>query len=182
MLYGANTGISSLAILVAAVFWTLLWGPVGLVLSTPLTVCLVVLGRHVPQMEFLHVLLGDEPVLSPDMHFYQRMLASDLSEARQVLETYLHGKRLQELSDSVVIPALGMAQRDCHQNDLDKVGGDSIFQSTRELLEELNEEYADDGDRVRETGPARTFETIGGGAASIICVPARTGADETIGC
>ena len=86
MLYGANTGISSLAILVAAVFWTLLWGPIGLVLSTPLTVCLVVLGRHVPELEFLHVLLGDEPVLTPDMHFYQRMLASDLGEARQVLE------------------------------------------------------------------------------------------------
>ena len=83
MLYGAKTGISSLAILVAAVFWTLIWGPVGLVLSTPLTVCLVVLGRHVPQMEFLHVLLGDEPVLSPDTHFYQRMLASDLGEARR---------------------------------------------------------------------------------------------------
>ena len=143
MLYGANIGISSLAILVAAVFWTLLWGPVGLLLSTPLTVCLVVLDRHVPQMEFLHVLLGDEPVLTPDMHFYQRMLASDLSEARQVLETHLHGKRLQELYDSVVIPALGMAQRDCHENNLDAEGGDSVCRSTRELLEELNEEYAD---------------------------------------
>ena len=180
MLYGANTGISSLAILVAAVFWTLLWGPVGLVLSTPLTVCLVVLGRHVPQMEFLHVLLGDEPVLSPDMHFYQRMLASDLSEARQVLETHLHGKRLQELYDSVVIPALGMAQRDCHENNLDAEGGDSVCRSTRELLEELNEEYADHRNLVRDTTPA----PIGGTAASfnsIACVPAKTGADETIG-
>jgi len=180
MLYGANTGISSLAILVAAVFWTLLWGPVGLVLSTPLTVCLVVLGRHVPQMEFLHVLLGDEPVLPPEMHFYQRMLASDLSEARQVLETHLHGKRLQELYDSVVIPALGMAQRDCHENDLDAEGGDSVCRSTRELLEELNEEYADHQGPVRDTTPA----PIAGTAARfnrIACVPAKTGADETIG-
>ena len=178
MLYGANTGISSLAILVAAVFWTVLWGPVGLVLSTPLTVCLVVLGRHVPQMEFLHVLLGDEPVLSPDMHFYQRMLASDLSEARQVLETHLHGKRLQELYDSVVIPALGMAQRDSH--DLDAEGGESVCRSTRELLEELNEEYADHRDLVPDTTPS----PIGGTAASfnrIVCVPAKTSADETIG-
>jgi len=179
MLYGANTGISSLAILVAAVFWTLLWGPVGLVLSTPLTVCLVVLGRHVPQMEFLHVLLGDEPVLSPDMHFYQRMLASDLSEARQVLEAHLHGKGLQELYDSIVIPALGMAQRDSHQNDLDEAGEDSICQSTRELLEELNEEYADHRDLVQDTRPAPTG--IAASPASIICVPAKTGADETIG-
>src|SRR5208283_1425560 len=178
MFYGANTGISSLAILVAAVFWTLLWGPVGLVLSTPLTVCLVVLGRHVPQMEFLHVLLGDEPVLSPDMHFYQRMLASDLSEARQVLETHLRGKRLQELYDSVVIPALGMAQRDSH--DLDAEGGESVCRNTRELLEELNEEYADHRDLVPDTTPS----PIGGIAASfnrIVCVPAKTSADETIG-
>jgi predicted PurR-regulated permease PerM len=89
LLYGANTGISSLAILVAAVFWTLLWGPIGLVVSTPLTVCLVVIGRHVPQLEFLHVLLGDEPVLTPELHFYQRMLASDLSDARRVLSQSL---------------------------------------------------------------------------------------------
>ena len=181
MFYGANTGISSLAILVAAVFWTLLWGPVGLVLSTPLTVCLVVLGRHVPQMEFLHVLLGDEPVLSPEMHFYQRMLASDLSEARQVLETHLHGKHLQGLYDSVVIPALGMAQRDRHQNDLDETSGDSICQSTRELLEELNEEYVDHRNLARDTTPAPTFGTTGGIAARIVCVPAKTVADETIG-
>ena len=181
MLYGANTGISSLAILVAAVFWTLLWGPVGLVLSTPLTVCLVVLGRHVPQMGFLHVLLGDEPVLSPEMHFYQRMLASDLSEARQVLETHLHGKHLQELYDSVVIPALGMAQRDRHQNDIDETSGDSICQSTRELLEELNEEYVDHRNLARDTTPAPTFGTTGGITARIVCVPAKTVADETIG-
>ncbi len=181
MLYGANTGISSLAILVAAVFWTLLWGPVGLVLSTPLTVCLVVLGRHVPQMAFLHVLLGDEPVLSPEMHFYQRMLASDLSEARQVLETHLHGKQLQELYDSVVIPALGMAQRDRHQNDLDETGGDSICQSMRELLEELNEEYVDHRNLAPDTTPAPMFKTTGGIAARIVCVPAKTVADETIG-
>ena len=141
MLYGANTGMSSLAILVAAIFWTLLWGPIGLVLSTPLTLCLVVLGRHVPQMEFLHVLLGDEPVLDPEMHFYQRLLASDLGEARRVLETNLQEMHLQEVYDSVVIPALGMVQRDRQQNDLDQSFADSIVQNTRELVEELNEEY-----------------------------------------
>jgi len=180
MLYGANTGISSLAILVAAVFWTVLWGPVGLVLSTPLTVCLVVIGRHVPQMKFLHILLGDEPVLSPEMHFYQRMLASDRSEARQVLDTHLDGKRLEELYDTLVVPALGMAQRDRDDNDPDGTIGEFICQSTRELLEELNEEYVDHRDLIRDTRPA----PIGGTAASfnrIACVPAKTCADETIG-
>ena len=184
MLYGANTGISSLAILVAAVFWTLLWGPIGLVLSTPLTVCLVVLGRHVPEMEFLHVLLGDEPVLTPEMHFYQRLLASDLSEARQVLDAFMHERSLLELYDSVVIPALAMAQRDRHQDELDEAAGDSISRNTRELAEELNEEWIDS----REPYPdkSRSPKVATGSLANasrtrILCVPTRTGADETIG-
>lgn len=184
MLYGANTGISSLAILVAAVFWTLLWGPIGLVLSTPLTVCLVVLGRHVPELEFLHVLLGDEPVLTPDMHFYQRMLASDLSEARQVLDAYVNEQSLQELYDSVVIPALAMAQRDRHQDDLDEAAGDSISRNTRELVEELNEEYVDSRGPSPGTSQSTRFAIRNGTNANrggIICVPARTGADETVG-
>ena len=183
LLYGANTGISSLAILVAAVFWTLLWGPIGLVLSTPLTVCLVVLGRHVPELEFLHVLLGDEPVLTPDMHFYQRMLASDLGEARQVLSAYLHEESLQRLYDSVVIPTLAMAQRDRHQDDLDEAAGDSVSRNTRELIEELGEEYVDS--RELSHDPFQSPKVaIGNGTnasrARIVCVPTRTGADETI--
>ena len=184
MLYGANTGISSLAILVAAVFWTLLWGPIGLVLSTPLTVCLVVLGRHVPELEFLHVLLGDEPVLTPDMHFYQRMLASDLSEARQVLDSYVHEKSLPELYDSVLIPALAMAQRDRHQDDLDEAAGDSISRNTRELVEELNEEYADARGASLGTSQSTRFAIRNGTNDSrgrVMCVPTRTDADETIG-
>ena len=143
MLYGAHTGISSLAILVAAVFWTLLWGPVGLVLSTPLTVCLVVLGRYVPQLEFLHILLGDEPVLTPDAQFYQRLLAGRSSGARQVLEQHLEGSSLLELYDSVVIPALGLAEQDRHQNDLDEAVERFICQSTRELIEDLDEKCAE---------------------------------------
>ena len=88
-LYGAHTGISSLAILVAAVFWSMLWGPVGLILSTPLTVCLMLVGRYVPHLSFLEVLLGDEPVLSPHELFYQRLLAMDQDEARNVAEVQL---------------------------------------------------------------------------------------------
>jgi predicted PurR-regulated permease PerM len=183
MLYGANTGMSSLAILVAAIFWTLLWGPKGLVLSTPLTVCLVVLGRHVPQMEFLHVLLGDEPVLAPEMHFYQRLLASDLGEARQVLEANQKEMGLQKIYDFVVVPALGMVQRDRQQNDLDESFANSIVQHTRELVEELNEEYTDPRALAPDTthepsiGTKRTNER----SPRIICVPAKTEADETIG-
>ena len=87
-LYGAHTGISSLAILVAAVFWTVLWGPAGLILSTPLTVCLLVLGRYVPQLSFLHILLGDEPVLEPQAQLYQRLLAMDQAEAQSIVDLF----------------------------------------------------------------------------------------------
>jgi predicted PurR-regulated permease PerM len=88
-LYGTHVGPSPLAILIAAIFWTLIWGLPGLVLSTPLTVCLVVGGRHVRGLKFLNILLGDEPVLSPREQYYQRLLATDQNEARQLLERYL---------------------------------------------------------------------------------------------
>ena len=186
MLYGAHTGISSLAILVAAVFWTLLWGPVGLVLSTPLTVCLVVLGRYVPQLEFLHILLGDEPVLTPEAQFYQRLLAGDHREARQVLEQHLEGSSLLELYDSVVIPALALAEQDRHQNDLDEAVERFICQSTRELVEELDEKCAE----VREMPAAEADDHDPENAATqsaialrskVVCVPVRDEADEIIG-
>ncbi len=98
-LYGTHTGISSLAILVAAVVWTALWGPIGLVLSTPLTVCLVVIGRHVPPLGFLHVILGDEPVLPRSAQLYQRLLAADQDEARAVIDVALKESSVIELYD-----------------------------------------------------------------------------------
>jgi predicted PurR-regulated permease PerM len=186
MLYGAQTGISSLAILVAAVFWTLVWGPVGLVLSTPLTVCLVVLGRYVPQLKFLHILLGDEPVLTPEAQFYQRLLAADHREARQVLEDHLEGKSLLELYDSVVIPALGLAERDRHQNDLDEAVERFICQSTRELIEELHENCAE----VREMPVVEAeghdsenaaTQSVNAPRTKVVCVPVRDEADEIVG-
>jgi hypothetical protein len=115
-LYGMHTGISSLAILVAAIFWGMLWGPVGLILSTPLTVCLILLGRYVPQLNFLEILLGDEPVLSPQAHFYQRLLALDDEEARKIADKYLKENPLGNLYDSVLIPALSLAEQDRHMN------------------------------------------------------------------
>ena len=139
MLYGSKTGISSIAVLVAAVFWTFLWGPIGLVLSTPLTVCLVVMGRHIPSMRFLSVLLGDDPVLTPEVHYYQRLLATDHDEARQVLRGHLKEKSLEELYDTVLIPALLMAEQDRHRNDLDEETATFIYQSTREFVEDLSE-------------------------------------------
>src|SRR6202022_35582 len=120
LIYGAHTGISSFAILFAAIFWTLIWGPIGLLLSTPLTVCLVVLGRHVPALSFLNIMLGDQPVLPPEAHYYQRLLASDQVEAKEVLEDYLKTNSLEDLYDSVLIPALAPADKGAHPDDPEK--------------------------------------------------------------
>src|SRR5690348_2953499 len=110
LLYGSSTGLSPLAILVAAVFWTWLWGPAGLLLATPLTVCVVVIGRHVPKLTFLQVLLSDEPVLAPKTRFYQRLLAMDAEEAGTIAEEFLKDKSLEELYDSLIVPALSLAE------------------------------------------------------------------------
>jgi predicted PurR-regulated permease PerM len=192
-LYGAHTGVSSLAILVAAVFWVTLWGPVGLILSTPLTVCLILMGRYVPQLDFLEILLGDEPVLSPQAHFYQRLLALDDDEARDIASRHLKENSIGDFYDSVLIPALGLAEKDRHMNVLDETRTRFIHQSTRELIEELYESSQDapipgadvagtDGSSavaVRAvSGPGITGSRIF--RPTIICIPARDEADEIV--
>ncbi len=184
LLYGIHTGISSLAILVAAIFWTAIWGPIGLVLSTPLTVCLLVAGRHVPRLRFLQILLGDEPPLTPDSRFYQRLLALDHEEARQVLEKSLEGKTLEELYDSVLIPALSLAEQDRHENRLEDANQKFICQSTRELIDELWEPRSEEPAAMAE-GEAReegsSAATLGAGQLrKVVCVPARDEADEIV--
>ena len=111
-LYGSRTGLSPLAVIVAAIFWAWLWGPLGLVLSTPLTVCLVVLGRHVPQFAFLDVLLGNKPVLEPHARIYQRLLAGDPDEAADYAEEILQDAYLVDFYDKVGIPALMLGEQD----------------------------------------------------------------------
>ena len=190
MLYGIHTGISSLAILVAAIFWTAIWGPIGLVLSTPLTVCLLVVGRHVPRLRFLHILLGDEPALTPPSRFYQRLLAMDHDDARSFLENQLEGKTLEDLYDSVLIPALSLAEQDRHQDRLDGAREKFICQSTRELIDELWEPRGENSDALREGGEAAESSTVNHPqtmrmqpslSLRILCLPARDEADEIVG-
>lgn len=118
-LYGSSTGLSSLAIIMAAIFWTTLWGPVGLFLSTPLTVCLVVIGRYVPRLEFLGVLLGSDPVLAPEERLYQRLLAGNLEEAVEIAEDYVDEHSSLEFYDHVAIPALRLAENDRQRSTTD---------------------------------------------------------------
>jgi predicted PurR-regulated permease PerM len=141
-LYGVSTGLSPLAVIIAAVFWTWLWGPVGLLLSTPLTACLVVLGRHVPQLEFLGVLLGNEPALSPEQAFYQRLLADDPEEAAEHAEEFAKRDSLAEFFDTVVLPALAMAQADSDRGVLPPEGRARVARAVMEMLENLPEEPA----------------------------------------
>ena len=180
-LYGIHTGISSLAILVAAIFWTAIWGPIGLVLSTPLTVCVLVVGRHVPRLRFLQILLGDEPALTPESRFYQRLLAMDHEEARQVLENDLEGKTLEELYDSVLIPALSLAEQDRHQNLLEDANQKFICQSTRELIDEFWEPRSEErAVGVDRGGLAIAAAARGGPSHKVLCVAARDEADEIV--
>jgi predicted PurR-regulated permease PerM len=182
LLYGAHVGLTPMAILVAAVFWTLIWGFAGLVLSTPLTVCLVVMGRYVPSLSFLNVVLGDEPVLPPHAHYYQRLLAGDQSEAKQVLEQYLKEKPLEELYDSVVIPALRLAEQDRHRNGLDEATQIFVYQSTREIIEELAETPADPPTEATEKSSELSLSEIeGAGPIDVLCIPARDEADDVVG-
>ena len=185
MLYGAHTGISSLAIVMAAIFWTAIWGPIGLVVSTPLTVCLLVVGRHAPQLRFLHILLGDEPPLTPESRFYQRLLAMDYEEAREVLQKCLNEMSLEELYENVLIPALGLAEQDRHQNLLQDENERFISQSTRELIDELweprNGENTPESEGVRGETTLRAVAPDSTRSLNILCVPARDEADEIVG-
>jgi hypothetical protein len=117
-LYGSSTGLSPVAIIAAAVFWITLWGPVGVLLATPLTVCMVVIGRHVPQLQFLHVMFGNDPVLPTEARFYQRLLARDPEEAAELAEQSSDDEPLPLIYDRLVLPALHMAEADRQRDAL----------------------------------------------------------------
>ena len=173
-LYGSHTGISTLAVLVSATFWTAIWGPIGLVVSTPLTACLVVLGRHVPRLEILYVLLGDEPVLSSDLQLYQRLLAADRQEAQATIDRIAAEMPLAELYDSVIIPALARAEEDRHRGVLEENHETFIAQIVTEFIEKLS---PIPGDPLSEDEP----QTAGPPLPPItraICISAADKADE----
>ncbi|HUB31225.1 MAG TPA: AI-2E family transporter [Terracidiphilus sp.] len=170
-IYGRHTGLTALAILVAAAFWTLIWGPVGLVLSMPLTVCLVVIGRHVPSLEFLTVMLGDRPAIPPPTCFYQRLLARDEREAAEILDSCLKGDTLENIYDKVLLPALLMSVRDREQGELSDSTISFVHQTARELIEEL-------AFRERSNAEPAPFVSATKPPARVFCVPLRDDTDE----
>lgn len=138
-LYGSRTGLSPLAIIVAAIFWAWLWGPVGLILSTPLTVCLAVLGRYVPQFEFLEVLFGSEPVLDPKERLYQRLLAGDPDEATDQAEEILEEDYLEDYYGKIAIPALLLAEQDRRRGVLKAEQMEQVYETATMVVSNLEE-------------------------------------------
>jgi hypothetical protein len=138
-LFGHSIGVSEVALLVAAAFWAFLWGPIGLVLSNSLTVCLVVLGKYVPQLEFLDVILGDEPSLSADVSYYQRLLARDQDEATQLVLTQAKSFPPEQVYDRVLVPALNYVKQDRERDDLTEADEQFVLRATREIVEDLGE-------------------------------------------
>jgi len=139
LLYGESAGVSEVGLLVAIAFWTWLWGPVGLILATPLTVCVVVLSKYVPQLDFISVLMSDEPVMKSDISYYQRLLAGDQDEAAGIVEEHLKTHQVEKIYDEVLVPALNYAKRDRSLGRLAENDQQLIFQATREILEDLDE-------------------------------------------
>jgi predicted PurR-regulated permease PerM len=144
MIYGRSTGLSPVAVVVSATFWTALWGPIGLVLATPLTVCLVVLGRHVERLAFLDVMFGDRPALSPPEIFYQRMLAGDPTEAAEKAEEFLKERSLSTYYDDVALKGLQLAQSDLDRDALGQARliriRDTVFEFVNDLSDQPDHE------------------------------------------
>jgi len=167
ILIGTRTGLSSLALLISAMFWTWLWGPVGLVLSTPLTVCLAAIGKHVPEMEFLAVVLGDEPPLEAPITFYQRLLAGDETEAADIIDHELGAQTRATVFDDVVVPTLVRAGRDHLRSDISAEEEQFVVRAIRDTLSRSRELALPNGTPATPDGTRR-----------ILGVPARNQSDE----
>ena len=139
VLYAGAAGVSPVALLASVAFWTWLWGPLGLVLSTPLTVCLVVLGKHVPGLEFLGTLLADTSALAPEYGYYQRLLARDQSEAADLIERHIKTESPRSVYDALLLPALNYAERDRLEQRLSPDEETAVIDATRELLSDAAE-------------------------------------------
>lgn len=183
-LYGKHTGVSAAAILVAAVFWLWLWGPVGLLLATPMTVCLLVIGKHVPQLAFLDILLGNEPVFEPKKRIYQRLVAGDEEEADELLEELLEDKPLVEVYDTVLIPALALVETHWHRGEFNDGKHNFIVASLKEIVQDRIERQQEvqSQEISAETHEANAdsdqVDVVDAPKVCILSLPARSDADE----
>jgi len=165
-LYGQSAGVSKAALLVAVTFWTWLWGPAGLLLATPLTVCLIVLGKHLPALGFLVVLMGDRPVIEAKARYYQRLLARDQDEATDIVETSVDAEGRESVYDAVLLPALFYAKQDRDRGLLTEADTQFVVQATRDILDVLGQ------DATAPAAPDTAMATV-----TLLGYPARDEAD-----
>jgi len=153
VLYAGAAGVSQVALLVSVAFWTWLWGPLGLLLATPLTVCLVVLGKHVPGLEFLGTLMADRPALAPEYNYYQRLLARDQNEAADLVEHHIKSHLPMSVYDALLLPALNYAERDRLEGRLSEAEESLVSDSTRELITDAAEWIREVAQELAESNP-----------------------------
>jgi predicted PurR-regulated permease PerM len=177
-LYGSSTGVTPLALIFAALFWTALWGPVGLVLATPLTVCLVVMGRHIPRLSFLGVLLSDEDALTPAEDCYYRLLTVGEQDESELAEAYLKANSLTALYDSVFIPVITRMEMDYRVHLLDEEQKTMVEQSLTELILDVGTRAQIPSTETESNVVPITKETT---PLRVYCLPARASRDELAG-
>jgi len=166
-LYGSRTGVSAVALIMAAIFWTWLWGPVGLLLATPLTVCLVVLGRHIPRLQFLSILLSDEEALNAGEECYQRLLSGGLAEMDEDAHERSAGDSLASFYDTALLPALALAEADYQRGALDEEERTNVLQAVEDITSN------------GEGGlPAAATRNAAERAPEILCIPAHSERDR----
>jgi hypothetical protein len=181
-LYGSSTGVSSIALIIAAVFWTWLWGPMGLVLSTPLTVCVAVMGRHVAQLNFLSVLLSEDRPLSPAEECYHRLLSPGSDQANQLAEAYFKENSLGTLYGTMFLPVVLAAEADVHRNALEPDERSTMYENLTDMIEDFGTRPVealrsqDSKSDPEEMPPSSQFPTC-----RVLCVPARAERDGIAG-
>lgn len=177
-LYGSSTGLSPIAVIVSAAFWTWLWGPIGLLLATPLTVCLAVLGKYIPDLNFIDVLLGDRPPIAQEDRFYQRLLARDEEEICELAEKYLGEHNLDATFDELIIPALRMAESDFRAGVLTESTRAEMHQLVQELIESLGVEDTSKPSRNAAGKETPTEILQEEEVPAVFCLPSCSQADE----
>ncbi|EJO59711.1 MULTISPECIES: AI-2E family transporter [Burkholderia cepacia complex] len=179
LLYGHSTGLSPFSVVVAAIFWSWIWGPIGLILSTPLTLCLLVLGRHVTRLEFLDVLLGDQPALSPVENFYQRALAGDPDDAVEQARILLRDRPLSSYYDEIVLKGLQLAADDVLRGGVTPAQLARIETTVNDLIEGLDG-FADTDPATDAAAADRGAPAAPAAGQKVSCQPARNASSPGI--
>src|SRR5690606_33983979 len=175
-LYGQSVGLSPIAVIVAAIFWTWLWGPVGLVIATPITACLVVVSRYIPEMAAFDRLLSERPALQPHLWLYQRLLARDEEEAAEIIEEHREEHSLSETCDQLLLGSLLALKRDLAAGRVNREDGEFVESALREMVDEMAESLdkeAEDGD-AEDSEPAKQARE----PVLLIGMPVRDGLDD----